>query len=126
MSPTAPGPSSPTAPSSTDAGDPVDADRVAATVTALPEIAALATSGRVVVATYLPGRRVLGVRLDERSVTVAVVGASGAPVPAIAAAVRAALAPLVGARRVDVRVEDVVLSHEAGAASAATTRPAPA
>lgn len=92
----------------------IDVDAVAATVTALPEVEALAATGRVPVATYLPGRRVLGVRVDEGSVTVAVVGAPRTPVAAIAAAVRRGLAPLVGARRVDVHVEDLATGEPSG------------
>lgn len=47
--------------------------------------------------------------------------AASAPVPAIAAAVRGALSPLVGGLRVDVRVEDVVLPDEAAAPSRPAT-----
>ncbi len=92
----------------------VDVDAVVAVVTALPEVADLASTGLVPVATYLPGRRVLGVRVDEGSVTVAVVGAPRTPVAAIAAAIRRGLTPLVGARRVDVHVEDVATGEPSG------------
>jgi len=58
------------------------------------------------VATYLPGRRVEGVRLRPDGAEVHVVLAWGAPVGATADAIRAAVAPLTGAT-VDVVIQDV-------------------
>jgi uncharacterized alkaline shock family protein YloU len=59
------------------------------------------------VASYLPGRRVVGVRCDGRTVEVHVVLRWGDPVPATAEAIRRALTAL-GASTVDVVVEDLV------------------
>ncbi len=83
------------------------ADAVAAAVRAVPGVAALHTGSFGEVATYLPGRRVPGIRLLEDRTEVHVVLAWGVPVLATADAVRAAVAPLVDAS-VDVTVEDVV------------------
>lgn len=90
----------------------VHADAVAAAAAALPEVASLASTGLVPVATYLPGRRVLGVRVDDAALTVAVVGQLWTPVATIASAVRRAVMPLAGGRRIDVHVEDVAAPGE--------------
>ncbi|MGH3507015.1 MAG: hypothetical protein ACRDO2_07400 [Nocardioidaceae bacterium] len=58
-------------------------------------------------ATYLPGRRVVGVRVEDRRVLVSVVLASGSSIRSLEAQVRSALAPHVGGRQVDVHVADV-------------------
>ena len=83
------------------------ADAVAAAVRAVPGVAGLHTGVFGEVATYLPGRRVEGVRIGPGGCAVHVVLIWGAPVLATADLVRAAVTPLVGAR-VDVTVEDVV------------------
>ena len=64
------------------------------------------------VATYLPGRRVVGVRADDARIQVAVVAAAGVALPTMATQVRAALAPLARGRAVDVHIADVVLPGE--------------
>ncbi|MGI8523440.1 MAG: hypothetical protein ACR2K3_09060 [Nocardioides sp.] len=59
------------------------------------------------VATYLPGRRVSGVRVTGALTEVHVVVDLGAPVLTTAEAIRAAVQPLVGGSEVHVFVEDV-------------------
>lgn len=59
------------------------------------------------VATYLPGRRVPGVRLGEGRVEVHVVACWGVRVPDLVAEIRAAVAPIAGGLPVDVYVDDV-------------------
>jgi len=59
------------------------------------------------VATYLVGRRVVGVRLRADHVEVHVVLTSGTPLLSIATSIRARVAPLVG-RPVNVTVEDLL------------------
>jgi hypothetical protein len=59
------------------------------------------------VATYLAGRRVVGVRVEDRRVLVSVVLASGFSVQTLEAQVRGGLAPYVGSRQVDVHVADL-------------------
>jgi hypothetical protein len=84
-----------------------DVDAVAAATLGCPAAAGLHPGGTRFVATYLPGRRVVGVRVEEDRVLVSVVLARGASVGTLATQVRAALAPLVGGRKVDVHVADV-------------------
>jgi hypothetical protein len=92
------------------AGGPVEADLIAAAVLACPAVAGLHAGGGVrQVATYLPGRRVPGVRVDEAGVQVSVVAAPGVRLPAVAAQVRSALTGLAGRRPVDVHIADVAL-----------------
>jgi NADH dehydrogenase FAD-containing subunit len=89
-------------------GPPVDAERVAAAVERVPTVARLsAGSTGAEVATYLPGRRVRGVRVGDGSVEVHVVARWPAVLPEVGEAVRAAAAPLVGGRAVDVVIDDL-------------------
>ena len=86
----------------------VDVDAVAAAVTACPSVAHLATGGLTgQVATYLPGRRVEGVRVTEDAIEVHLATRWDVPIPQAAAEVRAALAPLAGGRPITVAVEDI-------------------
>ncbi|GAA2757406.1 Asp23/Gls24 family envelope stress response protein [Actinopolymorpha rutila] len=93
--------------------EPVDAgrlaDRIAAAVTACPEVARLSAGP---VATYLPGRSVPGVAVRDDEVRVAVVARYGRPLAEIAEQVRAAVVPLVSARRVDVTIDDLAMGDE--------------
>lgn len=75
---------------------------------ACPAVAALEDDGFL--ATFLPGRRVAGVRIADDVCEVAVVlHLDGSPLPEAAEQVRRAVTPVVGGRRVDVVVADVVL-----------------
>ncbi|WP_241386403.1 hypothetical protein [Rhodococcus sp. CH91] len=86
--------------------------------------AALAVSGVVSlhggafgeVATYLPGRRVDGIRLTDRICEVHIVVRIPADLPAVAQAVRARVAPLVTVP-VQVTIEDVHVGEREGAQS---------
>jgi uncharacterized alkaline shock family protein YloU len=80
---------------------------LAAAVLAVPGVAALHAGTFGEVASYLPGRRVVGVRCNDGQVEVHIVVLWGVPVAATADAVRSAVAAL-GARTVDVTVQDVV------------------
>lgn len=88
------------------------AERVAAVVLAHPAVAGLHGGPFGTIASYLPGRRLVGVRVGEapEPVEVSVVlrlGAGG--FPEVAAQLRAALAGVLGAgRQVAVTVSDVV------------------
>jgi hypothetical protein len=84
-----------------------DVDAIAAATLACPAVAGLDEGGTHAVATYLPGRRVVGVRVDDRRVVVSVLLASRFSVRLLDAQVRSALAPHVGGREVDVYVADV-------------------
>jgi hypothetical protein len=98
-----------------------DVDAIAAATLACPAVAGGRVGGAPGVATYLPGRRVVGVRVEDHRVLVSVVLASSSSVLSLEAQVRAALAPHVGNRQVDVHVADVQTTedlHEEGGADA--------
>jgi len=94
----------PTVPTSTDG---LLAEAVAAGVCAVPGVARLSGGKAGQVATYLPGRRVSGVRIMGDIVEVHLVARWVASLPQLAQEVRAALDPLVAGRAVSVFVEDV-------------------
>ena len=81
-------------------------DVIAQTVLATPGVQALHSGSFGEVATYLPGRRVAGVRTLDDGYDIHVVTAWGHPVMATADAVRHAV-QRVAPGRVDVTVEDV-------------------
>lgn len=83
----------------------VDADLVVARLQAVPLVRLHEGSA---VGTHLPGRRVSGIRLRDRSVEVHAAVVYPATVQQAAAAVRDALAAL-PFERVDVTIDDVVL-----------------
>lgn len=86
--------------------EPSDADRVAARVLQVPGVSALHGGRFGEVATYLPGRRLLGVRITDTECAVHVVVAYDHDVRGVADSVHRAVAPLV-AVPVAVTVEDV-------------------
>lgn len=85
----------------------VDPGAVAAAAESCPEVARV--SGGLVgeVATYLPGRRVTGVRLTPEGLEVHVVARWGPTMPEVGEAVRRAVAPMAGGLPTSVFVEDV-------------------
>jgi hypothetical protein len=85
----------------------VDVDAVAAAARACPAVDRLCSGPWGGVVSYLPGREVPGVRVACDLVVVSVCSRWGVPAAELARQVRAALAPLTGARRVDVVVADV-------------------
>jgi uncharacterized alkaline shock family protein YloU len=80
------------------------ADEVAGAVRRCPDVAELSSGPFETVATYLPGRKVSGVALRDDEVEVSIVVRQGRPLPEIADEVRAAIAPLVGGRPVNVHI----------------------
>jgi hypothetical protein len=98
------------------AGEEPDADSLAAAALACPDVVALSGGLLGEVATYLPGRRVRGVRVREAVVDVHVVARYGPTMDEIGAQVRAALTPLVGTRAVAVTIDDLAVDQ--GTASA--------
>ena len=83
------------------------ADALAAAALACPSVVAL-SGGRVgEVATYLPGRRVTGVRVTDGRVEVHVVARYGPTCAEIASQVRAAVQPLTGGLPVWVGIDDL-------------------
>lgn len=83
------------------------ADLVAAAALSVPGVAGLHTGSFGEVATYLPGRRVNGVRLREEATEVHVTLVYGVPVLVTAEKVRSAVTALV-ATPVEVSIEDIV------------------
>jgi uncharacterized alkaline shock family protein YloU len=83
------------------------ADDVAAAVMSVPGVARLHAGMFGEVGTYLPGRRVPGVRITDDGTEVHVVLIFGIPVRETAERIRDAVAAVVEGR-VDVTVEDVV------------------
>jgi uncharacterized alkaline shock family protein YloU len=100
--------------------------RIAGAVADCPDVVSL--SGGLVgeVASYLPGRRVAGVRLREDTVDVHVVARYGPTIAAIADQVRSVVAPLVSGRRVDVGVDGLATDEEIAAKQRPADGPAPA
>lgn len=87
----------------------VDVDAVAAAVAACRTVAGLSGGPTGTAATYLPGRRVVGVRVDDGTLTVHAVGVYGPTVDTIGTEVRSAVAPLAGGRTVRVVLEDLAV-----------------
>ncbi len=83
------------------------AEALAALVSSCPGVASLSGGSLGEVATYLPGRRVRGIRLDGQSVEVHVVAHWGTPLPPIADRVRAVCLPFASGRPIDVYVDDL-------------------
>jgi uncharacterized alkaline shock family protein YloU len=96
-------------------GGGIDVDEVVRIVERCPSVVRLASGTAVEVATYLPGRRVPGVRLDDGGIEVHVVARYGQPLPDVADEVRRALAPSVGQHRIVVFIDDLDLDSEPAA-----------
>jgi hypothetical protein len=93
--------------STSSTGPEDEAEAVAAVVTAEPGVARLSGGPAGVVGTYLPGHRVAGVRISDDDVEVHVVAHWVPSLPALAARLRGALAPLAGRRAVTVYIDDL-------------------
>lgn len=90
-----------------------DPDLIARTVLACPAVDALDAGEPGSVATYLPGRQIAGVSVDEHRVAVQVRMRWGTTVQMLQQQVRAVLQPLVGNRRIDIAVSDIALPTSA-------------
>ncbi|MBA3266105.1 MAG: Asp23/Gls24 family envelope stress response protein [Nocardioidaceae bacterium] len=82
---------------------------LAAAVQSCAGVASLSGGTFGEVATYLPGRRVRGVRLTDETVEVHIVAFWGPPLPPVAAQIRVAAAPFAGSRTIDVYIDDLLL-----------------
>ncbi len=93
----------------------VDPDAVAAAALSCPGVARM--SGGMVgeVATYLPGRRVVGVRIGDEEVEVHIVARWGRPLTEVADAVHEAVGAVTGGMRASVFVDDIDLPSEEAA-----------
>ncbi len=86
---------------------PVDPDAVLAATLACPLVAGMGAGVLGEVATYLPGRRVPGVRLHSAGVEVRVVGVFGPSIGEIVRQVRTAVSPLTAGQPLTVYVDDL-------------------
>jgi len=87
--------------------DGVDVDAVAAAVRTCAGVERLPGGRPQDTATYLPGRRIEGVRIERSVVLVQVRARWGVPAPELAGQIRRAVAPLVAGRRIDIVVAEV-------------------
>ena len=90
------------------------AEQVAAAVAAHPAVAALHRGIYGDVMTYLPGRRLVGVRIGEgdEPVEVAVVVRADRPIPEVVRSLRQEVSRLCGGAPVDITVADIALPGE--------------
>jgi hypothetical protein len=87
--------------------DGVDADAVASATRGCPDVEDLCAGSLGDVATYLPGRRLPGVRIDREAVLVQVRSRWNTPAATVAREIRAAVAGLAPGRRIDVTIAEV-------------------
>ncbi|WP_433280300.1 hypothetical protein ACQPZA_11295 [Pseudonocardia xinjiangensis] len=92
------------------------AERIAAVVTSHPSVARLHGGIFGDVATYLPGRRLTGVRVGEgdEPVELGVVLLLDRPIPEVVRDLRTAVSGMCGGAAVDITVGDVALPGEPG------------
>ena len=88
---------------------PVDPDEVVRVVRACPDVADMSEGAIAEAASYLPGRRVPGVRVVDDGLEVHIVARWGRPLPEVGDAVAAAVAPVAAGRAVTVFVDDIEL-----------------
>jgi hypothetical protein len=90
------------------------AERVAAAVAAHPAVAALHRGIYGDVTTYLPGRRLVGVRIGEgdEPVEVAVMLRADRPIPDVVRSLRREVSRLCGGAAVNITVADIQLPGE--------------
>jgi hypothetical protein len=87
--------------------DSIEIDAIAAVVRDCAGVSALDGGRFGEVVSYLPGRTVPGVAVDDSRIRVQVRSQWGVPVTEVAAVITAALAPLARARPVDVTIADI-------------------
>jgi len=87
----------------------IDPEEVASAALRCPSVSGLFPGAAIEIATYLPGKRVLGVRVRHDDVEVHVVARWGQHFTRTAEEVRLEVAPLVGDLPVSVYVDDVAI-----------------
>ena len=93
--------------------DGIDVDAVAAAVRSCLDVIDLDGGPLDTVASYLPGRRVPGVRVTGDRVTLQLRSRWGVPIPQVGQQVRAAVTPLIPDRRLEIVVSDIADPPEA-------------
>jgi len=86
---------------------------VATSVQGCPTVAALSAGPFGQYRTYLGGRQVVGVGVEADRIDIGVVARFGVSIGDLSNQVRAAVAPLVGGRPINIRVEDVQIPGDA-------------
>ena len=94
----------------------VDVDAVSERALRCRSVARISTGPFGEVATYLPGRRVPGVRLRDGRLEIHVVACWGAEVAELAAEVRKAVRTVAGEVPIDVHVDDIDVPDDADGA----------
>lgn len=87
--------------------DGIDIDAAAALVRGCAGVSALDGGPFGEIVSYLPGRTVPGVAVDDSRIRVQIRSKWGVPAADVAALITAALAPLAGPRPVDVAIADI-------------------
>jgi hypothetical protein len=100
------------------------ADAIAAAVRAHPAVADLDGGPFGAIASYLPGRRVVGVRVGEpgEPVEVSVVARLGTPLPQLATDLRRLITAVTGSRVIDLTINDVITGDPSPAPPPASPR----
>jgi hypothetical protein len=96
-------------------------DPIVAAVLACPQVAGLHGGRDGQAVTYLPGRRVTGIRITADEVAIHVVARYPAVMDQVADQIRRAVAPLAAGLRVEVTIEDLAVPSEPIAADAPET-----
>ncbi len=87
--------------------DGIDVDDIAAAVLACPGVAGLGSGAIGELATYLPGRRVAGIRVSSELVELEICATWGFPAQQIAEHILTALAGVVADRPVQITIVDI-------------------
>ena len=90
----------------------LDLDEIAAAARRCPLVVELSGGRFGEVASYLPGHRVVGVRVVDGEVEVHVVAAWGPPLAQVADAVREIVGPLTGGMPAAVFIDDIAVPDE--------------
>lgn len=99
-------------------------DPIVAAVLACPLVAALHGGRDGQAVTYLPGRRVTGIRITADEVAIHVVARYPAVMDQVADQIRRAVAPLAPGLRIDVAIEDLAVPGEPSPRTRSPTSPA--
>jgi hypothetical protein len=89
--------------------DGVDIDAVHAAVSSCPGVARVGSGSLAALTTYLPGRRIPGIRINPDTVELEVVAEWDSNAGDISRSVQAVVADLVDARSVDITIADIDL-----------------
>ena len=101
--------------------DGIDVDDIATAVLACPGVAGLGSGVIGELATYLPGRRVSGIRVSTTLVELEICAAWGFPAQQIAEQILTALAGVVTGRPVEITIVDIAPPHALPSAESEST-----